>query len=152
MSSAHNPFTTIYSQPIPGPRRQRIGSIDTVLRDTIKCGLGGKALHEFWDDHYPDTLISQGGGTLDSYGTFTNRNKTSLYSFHYLRCIFPRHGRYILSYLRRQRCHLMRSRPSCVTTSIPFWIWMLMTRLKLRAQQLTRRNPNHLTVARATRT
>jgi hypothetical protein len=54
----------------PGAR-QRISGIDAVLHDTIKCGLGDKAFNEFWDNPYPDTLITQGAGTLDSYATNT---------------------------------------------------------------------------------
>ena len=64
--------------------------------------------------------------------------------------ILPRHRHYTLSYLMRCRCPLMSLRRSCVTTSMMSWPWRLRP-LKLHAQQLTRRNPNHLTTARATR-
>ena len=80
-------------------------------------------------------------------------NEIQIYCGHYIitgNHILPRHRHYTLSYLMRCRCPLMSLRRSCVTTSMMSWPWRLRP-LKLHAQQLTRRNPNHLTAARATR-
>ena len=150
MSSAHNPFTTVYSQPGQEPDSGSAASTPSCTTPS-SAGLATKRSMSFGTTPTQTPLSLK--GQVPWIPMQPIPNEIQIYCGHYIitgNHILPRHRHYTLSYLMRCRCPLMSLRRSCVTTSMMSWPWRLRP-LKLHAQQLTRRNPNHLTAARATR-